>query len=122
MKQSFLQLSISAQAAQDAFKTLNKIIKIRKSSKPSFRRGWKRTKRNAIFKLHYNWKDVQLWKKSNAKTANLTLVQNVKILIVKIVGFPLLADNPVIILVVNKIVGMIANRNYNKKQLPCISR
>ena len=54
MKQSFLQLSISAQAAQDAFKTLNKIIKIRKSSKPSFRRGWNRTKCNAILKLHYN--------------------------------------------------------------------
>ena len=51
MKQSFLQLSISAQEVQDAFKTLNKIIKTRKSSKTSLRRGWKRTKSNAILKI-----------------------------------------------------------------------
>lgn len=51
MKQSFLQLSIAAQSAQDAFKHLNIIIKTRKSSKPSFRRGWKRTKSNAILKI-----------------------------------------------------------------------
>ena len=51
MKQSFLQLSIAAQSAQDAFKHLNKIIKTHKSSKPSFRKSWKRTKSNAILKI-----------------------------------------------------------------------